>query len=173
MFGYVDRSRYGAFGRRSLIVGGGVVLAFSAWEAWAQPKPAPRFSQPGRMRGTAADVADNGWCDDQSPGPVNGRTQLLARNRIRLEAAAGELAPGGGVARAGSEIGFVADYQREMRRVQPDRAAAAGYLAHASTVSITMALLGRVNSLLCVATSRPLAEAIVVAAEKQRRKLVH
>lgn len=137
------------------------LMAQAAWAQTALPQQAP---------GAAALLSQGDCCGDYRPRMPD-RARVAERNRDRLLAAQAELAPGFDAGPAQSGLMLLANYQAELEKRQPDRLLAATYLAMTATVSLTEAMVERINGLLCVTASRQLVAEVASNAEAQRRSL--
>lgn len=106
------------------------------------------------------------WCDGFVAGRMSESARLSGANRERLAAAQRLVAPGLGDTRAVSGLSLLGGYQEELEKPRTDVTMAALYLATASGVPVTPALVGQVNGLLCVSTTARRAEEIAAAAAR-------
>ncbi|OJY72285.1 MAG: hypothetical protein BGP12_12120 [Rhodospirillales bacterium 70-18] len=125
----------------------------------------------GTAHGSTPPLTAATWCADYRPGALGARQRLEGENLTRLQATQAFLAPGFAAGQSRTGIAMLADYQEEMDRPHPDREAAAAYLATASTVHITLDVVGMVNRTLCVAAGQATAQAIATAAEAARAEM--
>ncbi len=111
------------------------------------------------------------WCEDYRATDLSDQDRLRGSNLMRLRAAQSELAPGFAPGTATTGLRLLAAYQEELGKVRPNASLAASYLGQVSTVPISAARYLRVNALLCVSTTRALAEKIEADAEAQRLQM--
>jgi hypothetical protein len=109
-------------------------------------------------------------CATYRPG-MPARERMADGNARRLHAAEVLLAPGFAAGAAATSRSLLAEYQEEMERVRPNPATAALYLATVSTVPISPAVVSAVNTVLCVASSPAIAQAVATQAEAARREM--
>ncbi len=162
-------------GRHRITVGiasAGVLLVLSLAQAMAAgtATPAQRSGTSGPGTPNPPGVA---WCANLRPGALSQQERLHGSNLMRLRAAANELAPGFAPGSATTGLRLLADYQEELSKMRPNATLAASYLAQVSAVPITAARYLRVNALLCVSTTRALAQKIAADAETQREQMSH
>ncbi len=160
----------GETGTRFAVVLAGALLALASVPAIA----AGMTTTPHRP-GTGAAGTPNppgvAWCADYRLGALSEQERMHGTNLMRLRAAENELAPGFAPGSATTGLRLLADYQEELGKAHPDVSVAASYLAQVSTVPITATRYLRVNALLCVSTTRALAQKIETGAEAQRERM--
>lgn len=159
--------------RRSAVLGlaiAGLGLASSPLVELTGQGARAQTAGPQQAPGAAALLSQGDWCGDYRPRMPD-RVRLAERNGDRLLAAQAELAPGFEAGRAQSGLMLLGNYQAELEKRQPDRLLAATYLAMTATVSVTEAMVERINGLLCVTASRQLVADVASNAEAQRRSL--
>ncbi len=108
-------------------------------------------------------------CAYASPDRLSRADRLSGSNLQHLAAAQYLLAPNFDPGKARTALVLLANYQEELAKRQPDAAVAASYLALTSTRPITADTVGKVNALLCVATTKRTADEIADNAESQRQ----
>jgi hypothetical protein len=110
-------------------------------------------------------------CAYAAPGRLTSDARLSGQNLDQLVAAQYVLAPNFDPGEARTAVILLANYQEELEKREPDVLVAATYLAMTATRPVTAEAVGRVNALLCVTSTRNLAEQIAITAEDERQAL--
>ncbi|MDE2006801.1 MAG: hypothetical protein KGI51_09560 [Rhodospirillales bacterium] len=151
------------------LLGGGAVLLMAA-----EPGQTNRYPVPGREPFAASHsrpMSGAAWCSEHRLGTLSATQRLEGQNLARLKAAQAELAPGFVTGKATTGLHILASYQEELEKPRPDTATAASYLALVSTVPVTAARLRQVNALLCISTTRRMAQTLETEAETLRKQM--
>jgi hypothetical protein len=110
-------------------------------------------------------------CAYAAPGRLTSDARLSGQNLDQLVAAQYVLAPNFDPGEARTAVILLANYQEELEKREPDALVAATYLAMTATRPVTAEAVGRVNALLCVTSTRSLADQIAITAEDERQAL--
>jgi hypothetical protein len=110
-------------------------------------------------------------CAHSAPGRLTSSQRLNGQNLELLTAAQDVLAPNYDPGEARTALTLLANYQEELEKRQPDALVAASYLALTATRPVTVDVVGRVNALLCLTSTKAMAERIATGAEDQRRAM--
>jgi hypothetical protein len=173
---YPPRTRGRAGGSRTTILALALTVAMAIpapHAALAASPAAATTSTPGHQAPPAnrSLLTSGEWCAQYRPGHLSDEARLAGGNRRRLAAAQAALAPGFTAGRTGDGLRLLADYQAIMETRKPDRVLAATYLAVASAVPVDLRMVERVNRLLCVTASSPVARGIATIANAEWRDM--
>ena len=111
-------------------------------------------------------------CAYATPGRLTSKARLSGQNLDQLVTAQYVLAPNFDPGEARTAILLLANYQEELEKREPDALVAATYLAMTATRPVTAEVVARVNALLCVTSTRTLAEQVASSAENQRQAMI-
>lgn len=125
--------------------------------------------QPAAASGGSLDV--KAWCSDAHVQHASNGLAVSAGDLKRLKVAQADLAPGFDPGTRRDGLALLAAYREELLKTRPDAETAASYLAMASGIPVSLRAVERVNAVLCISTSLPIAKAVAQSAESQRQQL--
>lgn len=147
-----------------------VSIAMSLWSDGAFAQTSPRQDTDQLAAATEVVLNTAKWCADYRIG-ARGTPHDMTTDITRLRVAQGLIAPGFDPGARRDGLSLLMSYREELERLHPDPIAAAGFLATASAVPVTFGLVERLNAVLCVSTSRRLAQLVTSSAEAIREQM--